>query len=508
MSRAPFLTTLTALGCLLTTTTAQADTAITYADRSDALPRHAYTGGWEHFVGGGVAVFDCNADGLADLFAAGGDSPARLMINSSERGGALSFRSGQISDITGVTGAYPIDIDSDGHLDLAVLRVGANMLLKGGPDCTFEDAGAAWGFDGGDRWTTAFSATWEAGADRPTLFFGNYVDRDNPDGPFEACDSNELHRPTVDGWDKAVLEPGFCTLSALMSKGARGATMLRLSNDRHYYVKGGYEQLYDLALDRFLTEEDGWDKVSLWGMGIAERDVDGDAIADVMLTSMGDQLLQFGMADGSYTAAPYDIGTYAQRPHVGEDGRASTGWHAAWGDVDNDADTDLFIAKGNVEQMPSNAARDPNNLLIQGEDGRFTERSVEAGVASLEKSRGAGLADLNGDGKLDLVVVNRGAPMQLYQNTTTDTGSYLDVSLYQAGANSSAVGSVIEVLTNRGLQTQEITIGGGHVSGQSVPLHFGLGKAEKVQVRVVWPDGEDSDWVEITPLNRWIELAR
>ncbi|WP_417257463.1 CRTAC1 family protein [Celeribacter sp.] len=507
MSRATFLTSITAFGCAIASV-AQAETAITFTNRSDALPAHAYTGGWEHFVGGGVAVFDCNADGLPDLFAAGGDSPASLMINRSERGGALTFEAGEIMEITGVTGAYPIDIDSDGQLDLAVMRVGANMLLKGGPKCSFEDASAAWGFDGGDRWTTAFSATWEAGADRPTLFFGNYVNRDDPEGPFEACDSNELHRPTAEGWEKSLLEPGFCTLSALMSKGAHGATMLRLSNDRHYYVSGGYEQLYDLASDRFLTEEDGWEKVSLWGMGIAERDINGDTIPDVMLTSMGDQLLQFGKPDGTYEAAPYDIGTYAHRPHVGDDGRASTGWHAEWGDVDNDTDADLFIAKGNVEQMPGNAARDPNNLLIQGTDGRFTEGSIEAGVASLAKSRGAGLADLNADGKLDLVVVNRGGPMELYQNTTQDTGSYLDVSLYQEGSNTFAVGSVIEVLTNRGLQVQENTIGGGHVSGKSAPLHFGLGLAEKAQLRVIWPDGEESDWVEITALNRWIELTR
>ncbi|MEN8836605.1 MAG: CRTAC1 family protein [Celeribacter marinus] len=507
MMRQTFMTTATALGCL-TACAAYADTTISYQNRSDALPPHAYTGGWEHFVGGGVAILDCNADGLPDMFAAGGTSPASLMINRSPRGGALSFERGALDEITGVTGAYPIDIDSDGQLDLAVLRVGANMLLKGGPECTFEDATAAWDFDGGDRWTTAFSATWEAGQTRPTLFFGNYVDRDNPDGPFEACDSNELHRPTPSGWDKTLLDPGFCTLSALMSKGARGATMLRLSNDRHYYVKGGYEQLYDLGLNRFLGEEDGWEKVSLWGMGIAERDIDGDEIPDVMLTSMGDQLLQFGMADGSYIAAPYDIGTYAHRPHVGDDGRASTGWHAAWGDIDNDTDADLFIAKGNVEQMPSNAARDPNNLLVQGDDGRFTETSVTAGVASLEKSRGAGLVDLNADGALDLVVVNRGAPMELYQNTTPDAGTYLDVSLHQVGSNNFAVGATVEILTNRGLQVQEITIGGGHASGQSVPLHFGLGQAEKAQVRVIWPDGEQSDWVEITTLDRWIELSR
>ena len=66
---------------------------------------------------------------------------------------------------------------------------------------------------------------------------------------------------------------------------------------------------------------------------------------------------------------PSTWGTYAQRPFLGDDGRPSTGWHAEFGDVDNDGRDDLFIAKGNVDQMPSNAAKDPNNLLMQRRTG-------------------------------------------------------------------------------------------------------------------------------------------
>jgi hypothetical protein len=103
---------------------------------------HSYTGGVEHFVGGGVAVFDCNDDGRPDLFFAGGADPAALYRNESAVGGGLRFEqvTSPVTDLTAVTGAYPFDVDSDGTIDLALLRRGHNLVLRGLGDCRFEDA--------------------------------------------------------------------------------------------------------------------------------------------------------------------------------------------------------------------------------------------------------------------------------------------------------------------------------------------------------------------------------
>lgn len=480
-----------------------------FADRSAALPVvHVYGGGWEHFVGGGVAVFDCNGDGRPDLFAAGGENPARLFVNHSAPGGEIAFGAGEAPELTAVTGAYPLDIDSDGWLDLAVLRVGANLLLKGGPACRFEDASELWGFAGGEAWSTAFSAIWEAGREFPTLAIGNYVDRDDPDGPFEACDDNELHRPAGRRYGEPIaLSPGYCALSMLISDWQRAGTPeLRISNDRHYYVRGGFEEMWRLNPLAPRGEADSWPKISLWGMGIASRDLTGDGLPEVMLTSMGDQLLQFNRG-GGFENAPYGLGTYAQRPHLGDDGRPSTGWHAEFGDVDNDGRVDLFIAKGNVDQMPSNAIHDPNNLLMQQPDGSFVERASEAGVAATERSRGAALVDLNADGLLDVVVVNRRAAMELWQNVTADTGAWVAVEPRQPGANTRAVGAWVELRVGAEVQSREVTVGGGHAGGQAGPLHFGLGAAEAAEARVIWPDGAASSWTRL-PLGRRVELWR
>ena len=477
-----------------------------FEDNADGLPfAHIYSGGWEHFVGGGVAVFDCNGDLRPELFAAGGEAPAALFINTSEPGGRLRFTDGTAPEIRGVTGAYPLDFDSDGQMDLAVLRVGENRVLRGLGGCRFEDATGVWGLPARDAWTTAFAATWEKGAEFPTTFWGNYVNRADPDGPFEACDRSELIRPGPRGFGAVEpVEPGYCTLSALMSDWRRAGTPeLRLSNDRHYYVRGGYEQMFTLSP---LAERQDWRRVSLWGMGIASRDITGDGLPEVMMTSMGDQLMQVNRGD-HYENAPFSIGTYAQRPFLGEDGRPWTGWHAEFGDVDNDGRADLFIAKGNVDQMPSNAMHDPNNLLIQQADGTFVEAAGSAGVATTARARGAALADLNGDGLLDIVVVNRRAPMELWRNVTPRSGNWVQIAPSQPGPNRNAVGAWVEIRNASGVQAQEITVGGGHAGGTAGPVHFGLGADQQAEARVIWPDGQVGEWQSVTP-GQCIHIAR
>jgi len=479
--------------------------AVTATAQTDAAePRfvkqtiqHEYTGGWEHFVGGGIASFDCDDDGLPELYAAGGEAPASLLRNGSSAHD-LAFRENTPSSLalTSVTGAYPLDIDSDGHTDLVVLRVGENLVFKGGPDCAFKPMP----FESAEKWTTAFSATWEADATLPTLAFGNYVDRSNPEGPFGTCDTNMLYRPDGRGWVRSELLPGHCALSLLFSDwGRQGRADLRVSNDRHYYVRGGSEQMWAMeAQPRLYTAQEGWVDQSIWGMGIASRDITGDGLPEVYLTSMGDQKLQYPTGDGpGYEDARFEIGHSAHRPYMGGDGRPSTGWHAAFGDFNNDGRDDIFVAKGNVEQMPSNAADDPNNLLLHKADGTFVEAGKGAGIGSLARGRGAVVADLNGDGLIDIAVVNRRAPLEIYHNVSAVEGGWISLSLSQSAPNVDAIGAFVEVETVLGRQTREVTVGGGHAGGSLGPHHFGLGDAKTVRARVIWPDGEVSRWQEV-----------
>ncbi len=391
-------------------------------------------------------------------------------------------------------------------MDLVVLRVGPDVLLHGTGACGFAPAP----LHTGDHWSTAFSATWEAGQTLPTLAFGHYVDRADAQGPFEACDTNTLWRPGAAGHTAFPLDPGHCALSMLFTDWARtGTAALRISNDRHYYVREGQEQLWAMTTPPTLyTEADGWQRHMLWGMGIAARDLDRDGRDEVYLSSMGDQRLMEQVDDGpTFRDVPFARGTTAQRPYVGDDGRPSTGWHIAFGDVQNDGRDDAFIAKGNVQQMPGNAMEDPNNLLIGQEDGSFVERGDVAGVASIHRSRGAALVDLNADGLLDLAVVNRRGPLEVWQNTTPETGNWLSVAVQQNGPNTQAVGAWIEVDDGIAIQSREITVGGGHAGGVAGPQHFGLGAAERVRLRIKWPHGDWSAWQDAS-INRTLNITR
>jgi hypothetical protein len=479
---------------------------------------HAYDGDFDFYVGGGVAAFDCDDDQKPDLFFAGGSEPAALFRNRSSAGGALAFE--RIADpatyLTSVTGAYPLDIDGDRHTDLAVLRLGENVILRGLGDCRFERANELLHVDSGDGWTTAFSATWEGAASLPTMAFGDYLVLDAAGEWTGDCADGVLLRPNPDpratGYGTPIpLRPSWCTLSMLFSDWDRsGRRDLRVSNDRHYHQDRGEEQLWRIEPDqppRPYTRDEGWMPLQIWGMGIASQDLTGDGYPEVYLTSQADNKLQT-LADGPSKPTYRDIalrrGATAHRPFAGDETLPSTAWHPAFEDVNNDGFTDLYVGKGNVERQLDYAMKDPSNLLIGQPDGTFVEGAMAAGIVDFAKARGAALVDLNADGLLDLVQVVRRENVRLWRNVGSGDaaspgrmGSWIGVSLDQDAPNHDAIGAWIDVRVGTAQTTRELTVGGGHVSGQLGPIHFGLGTANRCEVRVTWPDGEVGPWMTV-----------
>lgn len=475
----------------------------------------SYQGDAQLAVGGGLAVLDCNGDGKPDLYLAGGSSPAGLFRNDSPVGGALRFSRlrDPATDLTGVVGAYPIDIDGDGQVDLAVLRLGQSVLLRGLGDCRFQAANQAWSFAPGTAFTTAFSARWDGSAAMPTLAVGHYQGLDPSGQTTGDCADNQLFRPNPAGTGYApavALSPGYCTLSMLFSDWNRsGQQDLRISNDRQYYV-GGQEQLWRVpsgAPPSPYTAADGWVNVKIFGMGIASYDVTGDGYPDIYLTSQADNKLQAltaGPGRPAYGDIALQRGVTSAEPFAGGDILPSTAWHPEFQDVNNDGLIDLFVSKGNVDAEAGFASRDPSDLFLGQADGTFHDAADTAGILNFERGRGAALADFNLDGLLDLVELNFGSPVRLWRSVGGGTpaspapmGNWIALRPSQAGPNRDAIGAWLEVKVGDQVAQRELTIGGGHAGGQLGWIHFGLGSASRAQVRVDWPGGEVGPWQDV-----------
>ncbi len=510
---------------------ANADSALHFRDQTGSSGiASVYAGDYEFTVGGGASSFDCNGDGFSELFLAGGENRATLYQNRSGQGGDLAFTAIPSGlELTRVMGGYPLDVNADGIMDVVVLRSGENVVMKGLGNCRFTRANEEWGFAGGNAWSTAFAATWEKGANWPTIAIGNYVDRFEEISPWGSCTDNWLHRP--DGAEKRfasplALKPSFCPLSIIFTDWSRrGTPDLRVSNDRQYY-EGGQEQMWRMEPGQppqLYADKDGWRYVRIWGMGITSYDINFDQYPEYFLTSMADNRLQAlavvpkeGLPKPAYKDIAFPLGLTAHRPFTGEDLRPSTAWHSQFEDVNNDGAVDLFIAKGNVAEMPDFAQKDPNNLLVQGPDGKFSEVADKAGVASTNTARGGLLADLNLDGKLDLVVVNRWVGAEIWKNESEGLGRFLQFRLRQDGPNRDAIGAWIEVKRADGkTMRRELYSGAGHVSGALDWWHFGVGDLASAEVRVLWPGAEAGPWETLDtnafyvlergkPANHWI----
>jgi hypothetical protein len=300
-----------------------------------------------------------------------------------------------------------------------------------------------------------------------------------------------------------------------------GRRDLRVSNDRHYYpLEEGEEQLWRMEPSgppREYDRDDGWEKVRIFGMGIASQDLTGDGYPEVFLTSQADNKLQT-LAEGPEHPTYADIalirGVTAHRPYVGGEALPSTAWHPQFDDVNNDGFLDLFVSKGNVEAQQDHALKDPSNLLLGQPDGTFVEAAEAAGIAAFSSGRGAAVVDLDLDGLLDIVKVTRRQNVEVYRNlgagtdpAATPMGHWLAVGLEQPGPNRDAIGAWVAYRIGEEVIEREVTIGGGHVSGQLGWLHAGLGPASEVDVRVTWPDGEVGPWITIAA-DRFVRIAR
>ena len=198
-------------------------------------------------------------------------------------------------------------------------------------------------------------------------------------------------------------------------------------------------------------------------------------------------------------------------------------WSALMADFDNDGLKDLMVTNGYmrdytdldfledilgkareasamgqqfsslemVREMPSTPL--PNYIFRNAGDLRFEDLSDVWQFDEPTFSNGAGYADLDGDGDLDLVINNINQEAFIYRNEASQSlpNRYLRLKLDGPAGNSFGAGAKVYVSGGGVYGFQEATMARGYLSSVEPVLHFGVGAAERVDVRVVWPDGRE-----------------
>ena len=307
-----------------------------------------------------------------------------------------------------MTGGYPLDIDNDGIMDIVLLRVGENVVMRGLGNCQFERANEAWDFNGGDAWSTAMAATWEKDAAWPTIAIGNYIDRKEEMSPWGSCTDNWLHRPDASG--TRLRRAAGAEAQLLRAVDA----VHRLEQFRHArpcaspttanIMKAGRSRCGAWSQARrrssipkpragSICASGAWALRATISMPMAIRNISSPAWPTTSCRRWP-LFRQTASRSPPTRTSPIAKGVTAHRPYTGGDLRPSTGWHTQFEDVNNDGLVDLLIVKGNVAKMPDFAEKDPNNLLLQGADGKFTEAGDKAGIASFARRPGRRIGGL------------------------------------------------------------------------------------------------------------------
>jgi hypothetical protein len=472
-------------------------------------------------MGGGAALLDLEEDGDLDVYLVQAGS---IVDEPAERPGNQLFANagaGRFTDVSAGSGAdergYSMgvaagDADEDGRTDLYVTNVGPNVLLASVGDGTFRDVTAAAGV-GDPSWSTSAAFVDHDGDGDLDLFVTNYIRWSVADErtcytkphPEDYCSPNSYSAPALDTlyrnegagvFRDVSFEAG---LRAAWGNGlgvvctdfdGDGWTDLFVANDgmpNQLWHNQGDGTFADVAVARgCAVDQDGRKKA---GMGVHAADFDSDGDEDLLVVNLSGETDSFYRNDG---------GRFADRtPLVGLAGasRPFTRFGVGLVDFDQDGLLDLYQANGRVTRRPEESGPRPfdePNLLFRGTSaGRFEEVLPRGGTRALlsATSRAAAFGDLDGDGALDVVVVNRDAQAYLLLDRVPGRGHWIAFRVREHGGRD-ALGAVLATEAGGRAIRRTVRSAYSYCAASDPRVHLGLGAATELaaDVRVTWAD--------------------
>ncbi|HXM79614.1 MAG TPA: CRTAC1 family protein [Thermoanaerobaculia bacterium] len=479
-------------------------------------------------MGGGVGVLDYDGDGRPDLvFVSGAFWPGDPRASTQKTSLVLYRNEGngpdgvpRFRDVTREAGLQKVfygmgvavgDYDNDGRDDLYVTALGGNFLFHnlGG---RFEEVAARAGVkDSG--WGT--SAVWLDfdGDGLLDLFVCRYVDWSPKTDLFCTLDghtksyctperypgvSSHLYRNRGNGRFEDVTKKAGLWNENQKALGAAawdfngdGKPDLFVANDtapNNLYRNRGNGTFEDVAVEAGVAVDEAGR--SRGAMGVAWGDTRNGRGTTLAVGNFSNELKSLYWTDRGEVFLDE-----SPRSGVGARSLLSLTFGLFFFDADLDGRLDLLLANGHVEptvqQVQKNVTyRQAPVLFHNSGDNRFAAASAGDLDAPLV-ARGAVYADLDGDGDLDVVLVENGGPAHVFLNRLDQPGRSVRIRLVGSGkSNRDAIGARVTAKIGGQSLTQQVRGGESYLSAPEKTLTFGLGSAARIDsLEIRWPDG-------------------